>query len=92
MPQQAHYQLFNHRHEDLVREVDFNLYGTRLVTASSDQRIKVYNKEKESGKWKLCDTWRAHDAEVNCFVRPAKGCYAVEKEGFSLSSFYSALL
>ncbi|KAI9865111.1 MAG: epoxide hydrolase, soluble (sEH) [Trichoglossum hirsutum] len=53
-------------HEDLVREVDFNLYGTRLATASSDQRIKVYNKEKESGKWKLCDTWRAHDAEVNC--------------------------
>ncbi|KAH0536454.1 hypothetical protein FGG08_006667 [Glutinoglossum americanum] len=64
--QQAHYQLFNHGHEDLVREVDFNLYGTRLVTASSDQRIKVYNKEKDTGKWRLCDTWRAHDAEVNC--------------------------
>ncbi|KAI9774556.1 MAG: epoxide hydrolase, soluble (sEH) [Geoglossum simile] len=62
----ARYQMFNHGHEDLVREVDFNLYGTRLVTASSDQRIKVYNKEKDSGKWKLCDTWRAHDAEVNC--------------------------
>ncbi|KAI9775856.1 MAG: epoxide hydrolase, soluble (sEH) [Geoglossum umbratile] len=62
----AHYQMFNHGHEDLVREVDFNLYGTRLVTASSDQRIKVYDKDKDCGKWKLCDTWRAHDAEVNC--------------------------
>jgi hypothetical protein len=28
MPQQAHYQLFNHRHEDLVREVDFSEFVT----------------------------------------------------------------
>jgi nucleoporin SEH1 len=53
---------FEHGHNDLVLAVDFNFYGTRMVTASSDHRLKVWDKKDDT--WTLIDTWRAHDAEV----------------------------
>jgi len=56
------FSTFEHEHNDLVLAVDFNFYGTRMVTASSDHRLKVFDKKDES--WTLIDTWRAHDAEV----------------------------
>jgi nucleoporin SEH1 len=56
------FSTFEHRHHDLVLAVDFNFYGNRMVTASSDHRLKVWDKREEN--WILIDTWRAHDAEV----------------------------
>ncbi|KAF2091603.1 WD40 repeat-like protein [Saccharata proteae CBS 121410] len=56
------FQAFNHGHQDLVLAVDFNFFGTRMVTASSDHRLKVYDRKDDT--WVLVDTWRAHDAEV----------------------------
>ena len=53
---------FDHGHNDLVLAVDFNFYGTRMVTASSDHRLKVWDKKDDT--WALIDTWRGHDAEV----------------------------
>jgi nucleoporin SEH1 len=53
---------FDHGHNDLVLAVDFNFYGTRMVTASSDHRLKVWDKKDDT--WTLIDTWRGHDAEV----------------------------
>lgn len=56
------FSTFDHEHTDLVLAVDFNFYGNRMVTASSDHRLKVWDKRDEN--WVLIDSWRAHDAEV----------------------------
>lgn len=42
--------------------VDFNYFGTRMVTASSDHRLKVWDKKDDS--WNLVESWKAHDAEI----------------------------
>jgi nucleoporin SEH1 len=55
---------FDHGHSDLVLAVDFNFYGNRMVTASSDHRLKVFDKKAANDDWVLLDSWRAHDAEV----------------------------
>ncbi|KAI3645979.1 hypothetical protein MP228_008907 [Amoeboaphelidium protococcarum] len=60
---------FKHQHQDLVHDIAFNYYGKRMVTCSSDQRLKVWDKVKVHGqdggyKWELSDTWKAHDASV----------------------------
>src|ERR1700759_3840669 len=56
------FSTFEHGHHDLVLAVDFNFYGNRMVTASSDHRLKVWDKREET--WVPIDAWRAHDAEV----------------------------
>jgi nucleoporin SEH1 len=58
----AGFQTFAHGHQDLVLAVDFNYFGTRMVTASSDHRLKVWDKKEES--WSLVESWKAHDAEI----------------------------
>lgn len=56
------FQTFTHGHQDLVLAVDFNYFGTRMVTASSDHRLKVWDKKDET--WLLIESWKAHDAEI----------------------------
>lgn len=56
------FDTFDHGHQDLVLAVDFNFFGTRMVTASSDHRLKVWDRKDDA--WALVDGWRAHDAEV----------------------------
>ncbi|KAF2236960.1 putative nuclear pore protein [Viridothelium virens] len=53
---------FDHGHKDLVLAIDYNLYGNRMVTASSDHTLRVWDKEGDA--WELMDSWKAHDAEV----------------------------
>ncbi|KAJ6100005.1 hypothetical protein N7467_001540 [Penicillium canescens] len=53
---------FDAGHRDLVTVTRFNFYGNRIVTASSDHRMKVW--DLKDGQWQLIDTWRAHDAEI----------------------------
>lgn len=53
---------FGAGHRDLITVTKFNFYGNRIVTASSDHRMKVWDLKDE--KWRLTDTWRAHDAEI----------------------------
>ncbi|GAM82698.1 hypothetical protein ANO11243_006810 [Dothideomycetidae sp. 11243] len=56
---------FSHGHQDLVLAVDYNFYGTRMVTASSDHKLKVWDRqESSSDSWIVTDVWTAHDAEV----------------------------
>ena len=62
MASERGYLTFDHQHADLVLAVDFNFYGTRMVTASSDHRLKVWDKKDDN--WNLVDGWRAHDAEI----------------------------
>ena len=56
------YHRFNHGHQDLVLAVDYNYYGNRMVTASSDHRLKVWDLKDD--QWTVVDVWRAHDAEI----------------------------
>ena len=53
---------FDAGHRDLVSVTKFNFYGNRIVTASTDHRMKVW--DMKDGQWRLMDTWRAHDAEI----------------------------
>ncbi|KAI9371504.1 WD40-repeat-containing domain protein [Aspergillus egyptiacus] len=53
---------FDAGHRDLVTVTKFNFYGNRIVTASSDHRMKVW--DQKDNEWQLIDTWRAHDAEI----------------------------
>ncbi|OAL47912.1 nucleoporin seh1 [Pyrenochaeta sp. DS3sAY3a] len=62
MAAERNFQTFAHGHQDLVLAVDFNYFGTRMVTASSDHRLKVWDKKDES--WTLVESWKAHDAEI----------------------------
>lgn len=54
---------FNHGHHDIVQAIHYNFYGNRMLTASSDHHLKVWNKKGEKD-WELVDTWRGHDAEI----------------------------
>ncbi|KAF2824467.1 WD40 repeat-like protein [Ophiobolus disseminans] len=62
MAAERSFQTFSHGHQDLVLAVDFNYFGTRMVTASSDHRLKVWDKKDEA--WTLVESWKAHDAEI----------------------------
>jgi nucleoporin SEH1 len=62
MATERNFQTFAHGHQDLVLAVDFNYFGTRMVTASSDHRLKVWDKKDDA--WSLVESWKAHDAEI----------------------------
>nr|POE87905.1 nucleoporin seh1 [Quercus suber] len=55
---------FSHGHQDLVLAIGYNFYGTRMATASSDHRVKVWDRSSKTGQWNVTDVWLAHDAEV----------------------------
>ncbi|KAI9098150.1 WD40-repeat-containing domain protein [Phlyctochytrium arcticum] len=55
---------FSAGHEDLIHDVAYDFYGTRLVTCSSDQKLKVWDMDEETGKWILNDSWKGHDSSV----------------------------
>lgn len=56
------FSTFHHGHQDLVLAADYNFYGNRLATASSDHKLKVW--DKKGDEWVLIDEWRGHDAEI----------------------------
>lgn len=62
MASERNFTTFSHGHQDLVLAVDFNYFGTRMVTASSDHRLKIWDKKDEA--WSLVESWKAHDAEI----------------------------
>lgn len=58
---------FRTDHADLLLACAPNRSGTRLATASSDHRLKVFSLSSPptaDGTWTLTDSWRAHDAEI----------------------------
>jgi nucleoporin SEH1 len=56
------YLTFEEGEGDVVLAVDFNHYGTRMVTASADHKLKVWDRKDDN--WALVDSWRSHDAEI----------------------------
>ncbi|KAJ3371003.1 epoxide hydrolase, soluble (sEH) [Allomyces arbusculus] len=64
-PPLAGLSLLETAHEDLVHDLQFDFYGTRLVTASSDQKLKVWDcLQHDRTSWQLSDAWKAHDASI----------------------------
>lgn len=60
---------FSHGHKDLVLALSFNQAGTRACTASSDHRLKIWDRDQNhddltTNTWTVIDVWRAHSAEI----------------------------
>lgn len=55
---------YSHGHQDLVLSLAYNYYGTRLATASSDHRVKIWDLQPSTAEWSVTEVFRAHDAEV----------------------------
>ena len=55
---------FEPAHEDRVTVLDANFDGTRLLTASTDHRVKVWSRDPKTGERKLIETFTAHDADI----------------------------
>ncbi|KAJ2999908.1 epoxide hydrolase, soluble (sEH) [Globomyces sp. JEL0801] len=49
-------------HNDIIHDISYDHYGTRLVTCSSDHQIKVW--DFLDNEWSINDTWRGHDSAV----------------------------
>ena len=56
------FQKLEHNTADVVLVVNYNLYGSRMVTGASDHQLRVW--DKKGLEWVLNDVWRAHDAEI----------------------------
>lgn len=63
-PIMAPTQPFDAGHNDRVTAVHANFYGTRILTASIDHRIKVWERDPKTGERTLLDTFTAHDADI----------------------------
>ena len=58
------FQRVPHGHHDLILATCYNLYGNRRVTASSDHRLRAWDRDEKNGRWTVTDTWTAHSAEI----------------------------
>lgn len=63
-PPRHGFTTFKYDNFDLVLTVDYNARGNRLVTASADHKIQVYDLDEE-GTLCLTDRWTAHDASIS---------------------------
>ncbi|XP_075908173.1 nucleoporin SEH1 isoform X2 [Petromyzon marinus] len=50
-------------HKDLIHDVSYDFHGQRLATCSSDQSVKVWDRN-ESGEWKCTASWKTHSGSV----------------------------
>ena len=55
---------FEPGHQDRVTVLHINFDGTRILTASADHRVKVWERNAETGQRTLTETWTAHDADI----------------------------
>jgi len=51
------------KHDEAIHGLRYDYYGKKLVTCSSDQKIKVWEQE-ESGDWRLTADWKAHKGSI----------------------------
>lgn len=51
-------------HHDRITVVDHNLTGKRMLTASADHRVKVYERATVDSEPVLKDTFLAHNADI----------------------------
>ena len=68
---------FEAGHDDRVTALHINYDGSRILTASIDHRVKVWNVDRKTGERTIIDTFTAHDADIRDakFVHPTVGSY-----------------
>ncbi|EXJ54941.1 uncharacterized protein A1O5_12852 [Cladophialophora psammophila CBS 110553] len=68
---------FDPGHHDRVTVLHANFNGTRILTASIDHRIKVWERDPRTGERTLLDTFTAHDSDVRDakFLHPTLGTH-----------------
>ncbi|KAK4938122.1 hypothetical protein LTR10_021362 [Elasticomyces elasticus] len=68
---------FETGHHDRVTVLHTNFNGTRILTASIDHRIKVWQRDPKTGERTLLDTFTAHDADIRDakFLHPTTGSH-----------------
>lgn len=57
-------KFINSEHKDLIHDVAFDHYGRRMATCSSDQFVKVWDREHGDENWKKSAEWKAHSGSV----------------------------
>ncbi|XP_063702738.1 nucleoporin seh1 [Culicoides brevitarsis] len=50
-------------HKDLIHDVQYDYYGIRFATCSSDQTVKIFDKQ-DNGEWVCTANWRSHSGSV----------------------------
>jgi len=51
-------QPFDSLHDDLIHDIAYDFYGKRLVTCSSDQKLKVWEMNPDTNNWEQIDSWK----------------------------------
>ena len=51
-------------HKDLIHDVAFDWYGDRMATCSSDQHVKIWDRDPATNSWKNTATWKSHSGSV----------------------------
>eukprot|EP00743_Colponemidia_sp_Colp-15_P001728 GILK01001887.1.p1 GENE.GILK01001887.1~~GILK01001887.1.p1 ORF type:complete len:319 (-),score=44.64 GILK01001887.1:183-1139(-) len=57
------FRKFPAQHDDFIHDVAYDFYGKRLATCSSDQKIKVWDRNSK-GNWVCSSEWQAHSGAV----------------------------
>jgi nucleoporin SEH1 len=52
-------------HHDFIHDIAYDWYGQRLATCSSDQKIKVWDRNPSSKQWECTAEIKAHSGSVN---------------------------
>jgi nucleoporin SEH1 len=62
------------KHDDLLHDIAYDYYGSKLATCSSDKKIKVWH-SSDGHYWELSAKWNAHDASILklCWSDPEYG-------------------
>jgi len=51
-------------HKDLIHDVAFDWYGDRMATCSSDQHVKIWDRDPATNTWKSSSSWKSHSGSV----------------------------
>jgi len=51
-------------HKDLIHDVAYNWYGSRMATCSSDQHVKIWDRDEINNTWVCTASWKTHFGSV----------------------------
>lgn len=51
-------------HKDLIHDVAYNWHGKRMATCSSDQHVKIWERDEVNKTWTCSASWKTHFGSV----------------------------
>jgi len=57
------FRRFSTHHEDIIHDLEYDYYGKRIATCSSDHKIKVWDLDGQN-KWQCSSEWKAHAGSI----------------------------